>query len=51
MTKKPWKFENGYWIGPDWPLSILYWMPAVLMSGIALTMLVLLVVMVVVWWM
>ena len=37
-----WRFENGQWQGPDWPLSILYWTPAVLVSGIAILLAVIL---------
>ena len=50
MKTKQWKFEKGYWVGPYWPLTVLYWTPAVLMSSIASALLLFLVALVVAWW-
>jgi len=49
--KKEWRFKDGYWVGPDWPLSILYWTPAALMVAIVVLLAVLAGVSVVALWM
>jgi hypothetical protein len=39
--KQEWRFQDGYWQGPDWPLSILYWALPVVMVALALALTVL----------